>query len=68
MLVHTGSFQSSFGQTDTGNTTTEEGVITSSGTFASPLDLFLVPESVGGYGVYEEHVSNTFTPGEDMVL
>ena len=62
------SFQSSFAQTDTGNTTTEQGVVTSNGTFASSLDLFVVPESVGGYGVYEEHMSNTFAPGEDIVL
>jgi hypothetical protein len=62
------SFQSSFAQTDNGNTTTEQGVVTSNGTFASSLDLFVVPESVGGYGVYEEHMSNTFAPGEDIVL
>jgi hypothetical protein len=62
------SFQSSSAQTDTGNTTTEQGVITSNGTFASSLDLFVVPESVGGYGVYEERISNTFAPGEDIVL
>jgi hypothetical protein len=62
------SFQSSSAQTDTGNTATEQGVITSNGTFASSLDLFVVPESVGGYGVYEERISNTFAPGEDIVL
>jgi hypothetical protein len=62
------SFQSSSAQTDTGNTTTEQRVITSNGTFASSLDLFVVPESVGGYGVYEERISNTFAPGEDIVL
>jgi hypothetical protein len=62
------SFQSSSAQTDTGNTTTEQGVITSNGTFASSLDLFIVPESDGGYGVYEERGSSTFAPGEDIVL
>jgi len=62
------SFQSSSAQTDTGNATTEQGVITSNGTFASSLDLFVVPESVGGYGVYEELASNTFAPGEDIAL
>lgn len=62
------SFQSSSAQTDTGNATTEQGVITSNGTFASSLDLFVVPESVGGYGVYEKLASNTFAPGEDIAL
>ena len=36
-------------------------------TFTSALDLFVVPETVGGYGVYEEH-PNAFSPGEDIVL
>ena len=36
-------------------------------TFTSALDLFVLPETVGGYGVYEEHPS-TFSPGEDIVL
>ena len=64
------SIQSSSAQTDTGNaTTTEQGIITSNETFASSLDLYVVPESVGGYGVYEERASNTtFAPGEDIVL
>jgi hypothetical protein len=62
------SFQSSSAQTETGNTTTEQGVITSNGTFASSLDLFIVPESDGGYGVYEGRGSSTFAPGEDIVL
>ena len=61
-------FQSSFAQIDTGVKTTEQGIIASNETFASSLDLFVVPESVGGYGVYEEHVSNTFAPGEDIAL
>jgi hypothetical protein len=62
------SFQSSSAQTDAGNTTTEQGIITSNGTFASSLNLYVVPESVGGYGVYEKRLSNTFAPGEDIVL
>lgn len=61
------SFQSSSAQTGTGNTT-EQGIITSNGTFASALDLFVVPESVDGYGVYEESLSSTFAPGEEIVL
>lgn len=52
---------------DTGNTT-EQGIINSNETFASSLDLFVVPESVGGYGVYEERESSSFAPGEDIVL
>ena len=63
------SIQSSSAQTGTGNATTEQGIITSNETFASSLDLYVVPESVGGYGVYEERASNTtFAPGEDIVL
>jgi hypothetical protein len=27
-----------------------------------------VPDSIGGYGVYEEHLPNAFSPGEDIVL
>jgi len=61
------SFQSSSARTGTGNTTEQE-IITSNGTFASALDLFVVPESVGGYGVYEERLSSTFAPGEEIVL
>lgn len=33
-----------------------------------PLDLFVVPETVGGYGIYDERESSTFAPGEDIVL
>ena len=58
---------SSSAQLDTGNMT-EQKIITSNETFASSLDFFVVPESVRGYGVYEERVSNTFAPGEDIVL
>jgi hypothetical protein len=62
------SFHSSSAQTDTGTTTTERDIITSNRTFASSLDLFVIPESLGGYGVYQEHIPNTFVPGEDIVL
>ena len=65
-------FQSSSAQTEffgnINDTRTEQGIISSNETFASSLDLFIVPESDGGYGVYEERVSNTFAPGEDIVL
>ena len=62
------SYQSSSAQIDNGDVTTEQGIITSNRTFHSSLDLFAIPNSLGGYGVYEEHVSNTFVPGEDIVL
>ena len=60
------AFDSSYAQVD--NNSTEQEIITTNDIFASALDLFVVPESVGGYGVYEEHISNTFSPGEDIVL
>jgi hypothetical protein len=50
------------------NNSTEQGVIALNETFASALDLFAVPESIGGYGVYEERNTNAFSPGEDIVL
>jgi hypothetical protein len=50
------------------NNSTEQKSSTTNTTFGSALDLFVVPESVGGYGVYEEHKSNSFAPGEDIVL
>ena len=62
------SLQSSSAQIDTVDAATAQGIITSNRTFGSSLDLFVIPESLGGYGVYEEHVSNTFVPGEDIVL
>ena len=61
------SMPSSYAQIETGNSTEQE-IITSNETFASTLDLFVEPESVGGYGVYEERESSTFAPGEDIVL
>ena len=66
-LISVISIPSSSAQIETGNTTEQE-IITSNETFASSLDLFVVPESVGGYGVYEERESGTFAPGEDIVL
>lgn len=65
-VVFISTMPSSSAQIDTGNTT-EQGIITSNETFASSLDLFVVPESLGGYGVYEERESS-FAPGEDIVL
>jgi hypothetical protein len=60
------TFLTSYAQVD--NNSTENEIITTNNTFASSLDLIIVPESDGGYGVYEEHISNTFSPGEDIVL
>jgi hypothetical protein len=62
-------FAISYAQTDiNGNNLTAATSKSTNGTFASALDLFVVPDSVGGYGVYEKHVPNTFSPGEDIVL
>jgi hypothetical protein len=60
------AFESVKAQTD--NNSTEHDIIVSNETFTSTLDLFAVPESIGGYGVYEERNSNAFAPGEDIVL
>ena len=51
-----------------GNNSTGQSFASTNGTFASALDLFVVPDSIGGYGVYEEQLPNTFSPGEDIVL
>lgn len=52
-----------------GNTSIGPTIESTNGTFASALDLFVIPDSIGGYGVYEEHPSsNAFSPGEDIVL
>jgi hypothetical protein len=40
---------------------------TSSG-FRSVFDTFVIPGSSHGYGVYEEHKSNVFKPGEKIAL
>lgn len=60
------AFELAYAQTD--SNLTEQEIIAANETFASALDLFAVPESVGGYGMYEEHISTTFAPGEDIVL
>lgn len=60
------AFDSAHAQTD--NISAGQEIITSNETFAPTLDLFAVPESIGGYGVYEERSSNNFAPGEDIVL
>jgi hypothetical protein len=52
-----------------GNTSIGATIESTNGTFASALDLFVIPDSIGGYGVYKEHPSsNAFLPGEDIVL
>lgn len=60
------AFDSARAQAD--NFSAGQEIITSNETFAPTLDLFAVPESIGGYGVYEDRSSNTFAPGEDIVL
>ena len=58
----------SYAQTDVNDTNPNvERNGSTNDTFTSALDLFVVPETVGGYGVYEER-PNTFSPGEDIVL
>jgi hypothetical protein len=36
--------------------------------FSSEFDTFVIPNSVNGYGIYDEHRSNIFKPGEPIVL
>jgi hypothetical protein len=36
--------------------------------FRSVFDTFVVPGSSHGYGIYEEHKSNVFKPGEKIAL
>jgi hypothetical protein len=36
--------------------------------FSSELATFVIPNSVNGYGIYDEHRSNIFKPGEPIVL
>ena len=60
------SLPSSSAQTGTGNTT-EQGIITSNGTFASALDLFVVPNLSEDMG-YMKNVNRVFAPGEEIVL
>jgi hypothetical protein len=62
------SSQTSFAQVDNNRTSTAQVKPTTVNKFYSVFDTFVVPESTGGYGVYEEHLSNTFKPGEKIVL
>jgi hypothetical protein len=63
------AFDISHAQTNiNGNNSIGQSFGSTNSTFASALDLFVVPDSTGGYGVYEEHLPNTFSPGEDIVL
>jgi hypothetical protein len=49
------TFDISHAQTNiNGNNSTGQSFASTNGTFASALDLFVVPDSIGGYGVYEE--------------
>ena len=61
------SSQTSYAQVDNTRTGTQVKPTTVN-KFHSAFDTFVVPESTGGYGVYEEHLSNTFKPGEKIVL
>jgi hypothetical protein len=36
--------------------------------FSSAFDTFVIPNSVNGYGIYDEHRSNIFKLGEPIVL
>lgn len=36
--------------------------------FSSAFATFVIPNSVNGYGIYDEHRSNIFKPGEPIVL
>jgi hypothetical protein len=36
--------------------------------FSSEFATFVIPNSVNGYGIYDEHRSNIFKPGEPIVL
>lgn len=43
-------------------------VPTTNSTFHALFDTFVVPGSVGGYGVYQTHNSSIFKPGEKILL
>jgi hypothetical protein len=43
-------------------------VPTTNRTFRALFDTFVVPGSVGGYGVYQAHNSSIFKPGENILL
>lgn len=68
VLFASTTFLITYAQVDNNPTEQEITTTNTNDTFASSLDLFIVPESDGGYGVYEEHISDTFAPGEDIVL
>ncbi len=58
-----------YGSPGTGKTMIAKAVATNSeANFISIKGPELISKWVGGYGVYEERISNTFAPGEDMVL
>ena len=67
-IVSSSVVQTSFAQVDNNRTSTAQVKPTTVNKFYSVFDTFVVPESTGGYGVYEEHLSNTFKPGEKIVL
>jgi hypothetical protein len=66
-IVSSSVVQTSFAQVDNNRTSTAQVKPTTVNKFYSVFDTFVVPESTGGYGVYEEHLSNTFKPGEKIV-
>ncbi len=70
LILLTTSIDKSYAQTGINGSSNSMGptIGSTNGTFASALDLFVIPDSIGGYGVYEEHPSNAFSPGEDIVL
>src|SRR6266480_5482732 len=62
------SSSQTYAQVDNTRISTTQAKPTTVNKFHSVFDTFVVPESTGGYGVYEEHLSNTFKPGEKIVL
>lgn len=72
LIIDSHQFQSVLAQRDrvTGIDTTDQTATETLGqnqTFRSAFDTFVTSEPLG-YGVYEERLSNTFRPGETMVL
>lgn len=51
-----------------GGNQTQQKIIKGDRPFGPSFETFVVPGSVGGYGVYEERMSNVFAPGEDIIL
>jgi len=60
------AFESVNAQTD--NNSTEHDMIVSNETFTSALYLFAVPESIGGYGVYEAKAIDVFDVKLQLLL